>query len=175
MLRRCSCASVLGYRYFFGGSSREENRSATATSCAPSQKGAATLLSFQIAFSENGGSSFRHHTTCAAIYFGGVKEESLIMLVVLFVAFPFPVFTVPYMIMALYLVFNKKRRVIDIPAIVACPILLLCLSIPSLATIVIFFLPFILFSTPFGLIALALILAVILIIILVRRRKKRSP
>ena len=106
---------------------------------------------------------------------GGAKEESFMMLIVLFVSIPFPVFTIPYMIAALYLVFNKKRRVIDIPAIIVCPILLLLLLIPSLATIVVFFLPFILFSTPFGLIALALVLAIILIIILVKRRKKRSP
>lgn len=78
------------------------------------------------------------------------------------------------MIAALYLVFNKKRRVIDIPAIVVCQVMLLFLFTPSLATMAIFFLPFILFSTPFGLIALALVLAIILIIILVRRRKKRS-
>ncbi len=106
---------------------------------------------------------------------GGVKEESLIMLVALFVAFPFPVFTVPYMIIALYLLFNKKKRVIDMPAIIVCAVLLLCLLIPGLATIMIFFLPFILFSTPFGLIAIVLVLAIIIIITLIRRRKKRSP
>lgn len=106
---------------------------------------------------------------------GGVKEESFMMLIVLFVSIPFPIFTVPYMIAALYLVINKKRRVIDIPAIIVCPVLLLLLLMPGFTTIIIFFLPFILFSTPFGLIALALILAIILIIILVRRRKKHSP
>ena len=97
------------------------------------------------------------------------------MLIVLFVALPFPVFTIPYMIAALYLVFNKKRRVIDIPAIIVCPILLLLLLMPGFATIIIFFLPFILFSTPFGIITFALVLAIILIIILVKRRKKHFP
>ncbi len=46
---------------------------------------------------------------------------------------------------------------------------------PGFATIIIFFLPFILFSTPFGIITFALVLAIILIIILVKRRKKHFP
>ena len=105
----------------------------------------------------------------------GVKVESFNFLVIMFFAFPFCIFTLPYMIIAFYLLFNKKKRVIDIPAIIVCIVLLLNILIPGLSTITIFFLPFILFSTPFGLIAIALVLVIILIILLTRRRKRRSP
>ena len=104
----------------------------------------------------------------------GVTARASNLLVILLLASPFNTFSIPYLIMALYLLFNKKRRIIDIPAIIVCPILLLLLLVPGFATIIIFFLPFILFSTPFGIIALALVLAVILIITFIKRRKKRQ-
>jgi hypothetical protein len=46
----------------------------------------------------------------------------------LFVAFPFPVFTMPYLVMALYLAFHKKPRWVDILPTIGCTVILLFLT-----------------------------------------------
>jgi hypothetical protein len=46
----------------------------------------------------------------------------------LFVAFPFPVFTMPYMAMAFYLALHKTPRWIDILPIIGCMVILLFLT-----------------------------------------------
>jgi len=57
----------------------------------------------------------------------------------MFVIFPFPLITLPCLAMALYLAFHKTPRGIDIPAIIACVILLLALPF---GIVIAFFLPF---------------------------------
>jgi hypothetical protein len=45
----------------------------------------------------------------------------------MFVAFPFPIFTLPYLAMALYLTFHKRPRWIDVLSIIGCAVILLFL------------------------------------------------
>jgi len=45
----------------------------------------------------------------------------------MFVAFPFPIFTLPYLAMALYLAFHKRPRWIDVLPIIGCAVILLFL------------------------------------------------
>jgi len=103
-----------------------------------------------------------------------VGMEGIKLFIAMFVVFPFPIFTVPYMAMSLYLLFNKKPRGIDTPAIILCGILLVSLLVPGIATMMIFFLPYIIVGTPFGLILIP-VLIVILVITLRRRKKRHSP
>jgi hypothetical protein len=87
----------------------------------------------------------------------------------MFVIFPFPLMTLPCLAMALYLAFHKTPRAVDIPAIIACVILLLALPF---GVVIVFFLPFILFSTPFGLMFLIAI-AITILVVTIRRKRKR--
>jgi hypothetical protein len=100
-------------------------------------------------------------------FMGGV--EGWKMLLAMFVIFPFPLMTVPCLAMALYLALHKTPRGIDIPAIIACVMLLLALPF---GVVIVFFLPFILFSTPFGLMFLIAI-AIAILVTAVRRKQKR--
>jgi DNA-directed RNA polymerase subunit RPC12/RpoP len=102
---------------------------------------------------------------------GGVEGWRLFL--GMFVIFPFPLMTLPCLAMALYLAFHKTPRAVDIPAIIACVILLLALPF---GTVIVFFLPFILFSTPFGLVFLIAI-AVIVSMRILRGKSigKRGP
>jgi hypothetical protein len=102
----------------------------------------------------------------------GVKGINLF--IALFVAFPFPLITVPYMGIALYLSSKMKPRWIDVPAIIVCATLLLSLLVPGMAIMMVFFLPYIMVGTPFGLISI-LILIIVLAVILMRRKNRRSP
>ena len=103
-------------------------------------------------------------------FMGGVEGWKLLL--AMFVIFPFPLMTLPCLAMALYLAFHKTPRGIDIPAIAACMILLLVLLVPGMSVLALFFLPFILFSTPFGLVFLMAI-AVAVLVVTVRRRRRR--
>jgi hypothetical protein len=60
--------------------------------------------------------------------FIGDEPEKWNLLLALFVAFPFPVFTMPYMAMALYLALHKTPRRIDILPIIGCIVILLFLT-----------------------------------------------
>jgi hypothetical protein len=77
--------------------------------------------------------------------------------------------TLPCLAMALYLAFHKTPRAVDIPAIIACVILLLVLPF---GIVIVVFLPFILFSTPFGLMFLIAI-AITILVVTIRRKRKR--
>ena len=60
--------------------------------------------------------------------FIGEEPEKWNLFLALFVAFPFPVFTMPYMAMALYLALHKTPRWIDILPIIGCMVILLFLT-----------------------------------------------
>lgn len=109
------------------------------------------------------------------LYMVGLTEGTIAFFVLFLFGFPFCYFTLPLLVAAIYLLFNKKKRISDIPVFILCAFSIVNLLIPGLPILTIFFLPFILFSTPFGLIAIALVLVIILIIILIGRRKRRSP
>jgi len=98
---------------------------------------------------------------------GGVEGWRLFL--GMFVIFPFPLMTLPCLAMALYLAFHKTPRAVDIPAIIACVILLLVLPF---GIVIVVFLPFILFSTPFGLMFLIAI-AITILVVTIRRKRKR--
>jgi uncharacterized membrane protein len=61
-----------------------------------------------------------------------------------------------------------------VPAIIVCATLLLSLLVPGMAVTMVFFLPYIMVGTPFGLISI-LILIIVLAVILMRRKNRRSP
>jgi hypothetical protein len=60
--------------------------------------------------------------------FIGEEPEKWNLFLALFVAFPFPVFTMPYIAMALYLALHKTPRWIDILPIIGCMVILLFLT-----------------------------------------------
>jgi hypothetical protein len=91
----------------------------------------------------------------------------------MFVLFPAPAITLPYLAVAVYLASGKRPRRIDALAIAACVVLLLLLLVPGMSVLMVFFLPFILFSTPFGLIGLLLLIAIAILVAAVRRKRKR--
>lgn len=95
----------------------------------------------------------------------GVKGINL--LIAMLVVFPFPLVTVPCLGMALYLSSNKRPRVTNILAIMACAIVLLSLLVPGMNVIMVFFLSSIIVGTPLG-----LILIPVLIVILAFTQKK---
>jgi len=101
----------------------------------------------------------------------GTKGVNFI--IALLVNFPMPLITVPYLAMALYLLLSKKPRKIDIVLIIVCVMLLLSLLVTAMYVMLIFFLPFLILSTPVGPF-LILTLIVVLVATLRRRRKWKT-
>jgi len=60
-----------------------------------------------------------------------IADGTLRLMLAMFVAFPFPLFTIPYLTMALYLTLSKKLRVVDVFPIFGCAIVLWILLVPG--------------------------------------------
>lgn len=68
-------------------------------------------------------------------------EKAVNLILAFFVVFPFPLVTIPYIVMSLHLLSSKRPRKIDAVAIVICTLLLLSMTnAPPLATALIPFL-----------------------------------
>jgi len=105
------------------------------------------------------------------LFIGPLVAGGVNFVIALFVVFPIPLITIPYLVMALYLSSSKKTRRIDIPIIIVSVMILLSLLSPGAYVILSIFLPFIMFSTPFGLFLIP-ILVVVLAVALRRGRKR---
>jgi len=93
-------------------------------------------------------------------------------LIALFVVFPGPLMTIPFLAMALYLLLSKKTRRIDIVVIFVCTTLLLSLMSGLVFFMLFFLLPLYMFSTPLGLLLIPILTTVLAVIL--RRRGKRK-
>jgi hypothetical protein len=99
-------------------------------------------------------------------------EGAPTFLIAMFVVFPGPLVSIPYLTMALYLFFSRKPRRIDLVLVIICVMLLLILIPSPVSVVLVFFLPFVLFGTPFGLLLIPVL--ILALVVILRRRGKRK-